>query len=147
MLYIIIFVVALIGAFVNGIVGFVIGGFLCWVVIEVIGFFVRSKGAVPKKIKDETATDFIVKNPDLIKRTYPTSTPYEAKQHVSALIEKMVERTWSNNPPSQTAAGIMNPEVFFYSARAVADEQPSETLKELARELIKFFSQHSQWYG
>ena len=59
----------------------------------------------------------------------------------------MVERTWSNNPPSQTAAGIMNPEVFFNSARAVADEQPSEALKELARELIKFFSQHSQWYG
>jgi len=147
MLYIIIFVIAIIGAFINGITGFFIGGFLSWVVIEVIGFFIRSGGSVPKKVKDETATDFIVKYQDIIKITYPTSTPYEAKQHVLNLIEKMVERTWSNNPPSQTIAGIMVPEVFFNSASAVAEEQPSEAVKELARELIKFLSQHRQWYG
>lgn len=75
MLYVIIFIIAIIGAFVNGIEGFVIGGFLGWVGIEIIGFFVRSGGAVPKDVKDETATDFIAKYPNLINIAYPTNTP------------------------------------------------------------------------
>jgi hypothetical protein len=147
MLYVIIFIIAIIGAFVNGIEGFVIGGFLSWVGIEIIGFFVRSGGAVPKDVKDETATDFIAKYPDIINIAYPTNTPYEAKQKVSSLIEKMVERTLLNNPTSNTANGIIDPVIFFNSASMVAEEQTSKNEKELANELINFLRQHKQWYG
>jgi hypothetical protein len=147
MLYVIIFIIAIIGAFVNGFVGFIIGGFLGWIGIEVIGFFVRSRGTVPKNIKDETATDFIAKHPDLIKLTYPTNTPYEAKQKVSNLIEKMVERALLNNPTLNTVGGIIDPVIFFDSASAVAEEQTSINERELAKELIQFLSQHRQWYG
>jgi len=147
MLYVIIFVIAIIGAFVNGIAGFFIGGFLGWLGIEVIGFFVRSGGTVPKNIKDETATDFIAKYPDLINLTYPRNTPYEAKQKVSNLIEKMVERALLNNPTLNTVDGIIDPVTFFDSATAVAEEQTSKNEKELINELINFLSQHRQWYG
>jgi len=147
MLYIMILIVAIIGAFVNGIVGFVLGGFLGWLGVEVIGFFVRSGGAVPQNIKDETATDFIARYPDLINLTYPTNTPYEAKQKVSNLIEKMVERALLNNPTSNTVNGIIDPVTLFDSASAVAEEQTSKNEKEMAKELINFLSQHRQWYG
>ena len=145
MLYIMILVVAIIGAFVNGIIGFVIGGFLSWIAIEVIGFFVRSKGAVPKDIKDETATDFITRHPDLINLTYPTNSSYEAKQKVSSLIDKMFKRALLNNPTSKSVKGVVDPVTFFNSASAVAEEQISKNEKELARELVNFISQHRQW--
>ena len=147
MLYVVIFIIAVIGAFVNGIMGFVLGGFFGWIAIEIIGFFVRSGGAVPKNVKDETATDFIARYPDLIERTYPQNTPYEAKQKVSSLIEKIVERALLNNPTSNSVNGILDPVTFFDSANAVAKEQTSKTEKELVNELIDFLSQHRQWYG
>ncbi len=145
--YVTILAIAIIGGFVHGIAGFFIWGVCGLVGVLAVGWALNffSGGLLPRKVRDESATDFIAQYSDLVKRAYPTSTPYEAKQKVAELLDSMMKRATAKNPSLHLdVAG--SPDVFFPSALQVAEEQPTAELKELAQELISFVRSHRLWY-
>lgn len=146
--HITILIIAIIGAFVHGFIGFFVWGLVGFLGVIALGFILRklSGGILPRKVRDETATDFIAIYPDLIAKAYPTFTPYQAKERVAALLDEMMKKATINNPsPNLSVAG--NPEVFLPSAVQVAEEQPTDVAKELAQELVVFVRTHRLWYG
>jgi len=139
--------IAIIGAFVDGVAGFFIGGVCGLIGVLVIGWLLNifSGGVVPRKVRDETAADFIAQFPELIKRAYPGESAYEAKQKVASLLDGMMKKAIINNPSAHLDVAL-SPQVFFESALEVAEEQPNKELKELAHELIAFVKNHRLWY-
>ena len=140
--------IAIIGAFVDGVAGFFIWGVCGLIGVLIFGWLLNifSGGLLPRKVRDDTATDFIAQFPELIKKAYPGVSPYEAKQKVASLLDGMMKRATINNPSMHLdAAG--SPQVFFESALEVAEEQPNKELNELAHELIAFVRNHRLWYG
>ncbi len=143
-----ILVIAIIGAFVHGVVGFFIWGICGYIGVLAFGWLLTffSGGVLPRKMRDETATDFIALHPDLIKEAYPRHSPYEAKQRVAALLDSMAKKA-AKNAPSTHIDYAFSPDVFFKSALEVAEKQPSMELIKLAHELITFVKTHHLWYG
>lgn len=146
--YLLIIAFAGVGALVWGGVGFVSGGLIGFASVFIIGMLLNmfSGGVLPSKVRDETATDFIVKNPELIQQAFPELEPYATKTAVAELLDSMYKRSTVNNP-SINLDNAGNPEVFLASAMEVAEEMPTEELKSLARELVGFVSNHRLWYG
>lgn len=141
-------IIAIIGAVVNGLAGFFIWGIAGIIGVIAFGYLLNwfSGGALPRKVRDETATDFIACNPELIKSAFPSNTPYEAKKHIETLLNSMMERAAINNP-SVNLEVAANPQIFLPSALEIAEEQPSDIEKQLAIELVAFIRQHNLWYG
>ncbi len=143
----IIAIAAIVGAFVDGVAGFFIWGISGFIGVLAIGLVLTkfSGGILPRKVRDETATDFIVHHPELVQQAFPDNSPYEAKQKVAATLDAMYKRATINNPSfNLDVAG--DPRVFLVSALEIAEEQPSEDLKEMARELVAFVGNHHLWY-
>lgn len=146
--YFVMLIIAIIGAFVSGLAGFFIWGIVGVIGVIAFGYILNffSGGALPRKVRDETATDFIACNPDLIKSAFPSNTPYEAKKHIETLLNRMMERATINNPSAKLEVAA-NPQIFLPSALEIAEEQSSDIAKQLAIELVAFIRQHKLWYG
>jgi len=143
-----ILVIAIIGAFVDGVSGFFVWGICGFVGVLIFSWLLNmfSGGLLPREVRDETATDFIAQFPELIKRAYPGQSPYEAKQKVALLLDRMMKKIIFNNPSPHFDFSESH-RMFFESAIEVAEEQSNKDLKELAGELISFVRTHRLWYG
>jgi hypothetical protein len=74
--------IAVIGTFIDGIAGFFVWGVFGYIGVMAFGLLLNflSGGLLPRKAKEETAADFIVQYPDLIRGAYPTDSPNEAEK-------------------------------------------------------------------
>ncbi len=143
-----ILLVAGVGAFVGGASGFFIGGGIGFVSVMVIGWVVGKVqgGMLPRRVRDETATDFVAAYPELIKSAYPTLSAYQAKEEIGKLLDSMFQKANSDNQ-SVDVTNAGNPDVFIPSALQVARGQQSEVGVELAEKLVWFVQDHHLWYG
>lgn len=146
--YLIIFTFVIIGALIGGVTGFFI-----WIVLGFIAIIVISRslsflsgGLLPRKIRNETVDDFIAEYADIVQRAYQTDTLNETKQQIATLLEAFYKRAVKNNPSFNSSANI-DSQVLISSALQVAEEQPTDALKELAVELALFLKVHKHWYG
>jgi hypothetical protein len=128
-------------------------GLVLWAMAAVVaavlfryGFNWVSSVRWTKKIQNETATDFIASHPELIRTAYPAKTPHQARRQVAILLQSMMERAVMNNPYLNLGIALY-PQVFFSSAIEVAEDQPTETTRNLVMELIDFIRQHRLWYS
>ncbi|EHJ05516.1 hypothetical protein [Marinobacter manganoxydans] len=140
--------IAGIGAFFEGVSGFFVGGGIGFVSVMMVGWVVGKVqgGMLPRRVRDETATDFIAEYPELIKSAYPTLSAYQAKEEIGKLLNSMFQKANSHNHSIDvTNAG--NPNVFIPSALQIARNQQSEIGVELAEELVRFVERHHLWYG
>lgn len=141
-----ILLIAIIGAFVNGVVGFFVWGICAYIIAILIGrisIFV-SGGMIPRKTKVETATDFISQYSEIVEKAFHGKSSNEIKQNIGDLLETMMKESAAvHSNPKQA----LSKEYFTNVAMIVADEQPTEELKELARTLVWFLNTHRLWYG
>ena len=88
-----ILIIAIMGAFVDGITGFFVWGICGYIGVLAFGLLLNllSGGVLPKKVRDETAKDFIAEYPDLIEKAYPGASPNEAKQMVATFLENIIK--------------------------------------------------------
>ncbi len=140
--------IAIIGAFIDGIAGFFVWGVFGYIGVMAFGLLLNSfsRGLLPRKAKEETATDFIAQYPDLIREAYPTDSPSEVAKKIGALLESMMKQATINGPATNLDASNSSA-IFFPSAFEVAENQPTEELKILTRALIEFLKTHRHWYG
>lgn len=136
------------GAFVVGVSGFFVGGGVGFVSVMMIGWIVGKVqgGMLPRRVRDETATDFVAEYPELIKSAYPKLSGYQAKEEIGKLLDSMFQKANSDNHSIDvTNAG--DPDVFIPSALQIARDQQSEIGVELAEKLVRFVERHHLWYG
>lgn len=138
----------IVGAFSAGIPGLFIGIAVGIVSVHIIGLLVGKAqgGMLPRRVRDETATDFSAEYPDLVRAAYPSKSPYEAKEAVGRILDAMFRQANSDNAYfNVTKAG--NPDVFFPSAMKVANGQATNAEREMAHTLARFLVEHPRWYG
>lgn len=140
--------IAGIGAFVGGVPGFFVGGGVGFVSVMMIGWIVGKVqgGMLPRRVRDETATDFVAEYPELIKSAYPTLSGYQAKEEIGKLLDSMFQKANSDNH-SVDVTNAGDPDVFIPSALKIARDQQSEIGVELAEKLVRFVERHHLWYG
>lgn len=101
---------------------------------------------LPRRVRDETATDFVAEYPELIKSAYPTLSGYQAKEEIGKLLDSMFQKANSDNH-SVDVTNAGDPDVFIPSALKIARDQQSEIGVELAEKLVRFVERHHLWYG
>ncbi len=146
--YVVIVVVAFIGAFFWGVFGFLYGAFIGFLSVLLIGWIVGKiqGGGLPRRVREETVTDFMAAHPDLIRSAYPELSAYKAKEEVAKLLDGMFHRANLDNP-SMDVTDAGSPQVFVPSATKLADELEPQAVKELAHGLVGFVLIHPRWYG
>lgn len=142
--YYIVLVFAVIGAIKNGVMGFLIWGLISCLGVFAFGWILGkiNGGVVPRKVRNETASDFLVSFPDLINTTYPDMSPYQAKDMIAAMLDDIAKRALQNDP---SLKAIVNPHIFYTTALEIAEEQRSTPEKELIRTLVEFLRTHKYW--
>lgn len=142
--YFVIMIFALVGALKNGVVGFAVWGCLAILGTLVFGWVLGklNGGVILRKLRDETATDFVASHTDLIRVTYQDMSPFQAKERVSTILEDIMKRALRNDPSYST---IVNPHVFFSAASEIAEQQPTITEKEMAKAFVEFLRVHRLW--
>ena len=139
-------IIAAIGAFVHGVIGFFIWGLcghLLGLLIGLVGYLIHG-GIIPRGVRTQTVQEFIDKHPEAIKRAYPEYELGGVKYAIGSLLNTMMERAYDTTPMSMYAESNA---AFFKSAAEIAEEQPTQELKELAYALIAFTETHPRWYG
>lgn len=146
--YLLILVLAAYGAVTGGASGFFLWGAGGFLAVLVIGFLVGKiqGGMVPRKIREETITDFFDANSQMVIRTYQGHRFPAMLKKMEALLDQMFRRANSNNP-SLNVSLAGNKEVFMAAAKQVAEEQPTHEERQLAHALIRFLESHRHWYG
>lgn len=142
--YYTILIFAMIGAFNNGIIGFIIWGCISHLSVIILSYFLQkiNGGIVPKKIRDETATDFIEVNSDLIKATYPDMSLYQVKELVASMLDNIVRKALTIDP---SLKAYPSPHMFFLAALEIVEEQPTEPEKKMAKFFVEFLRTHKFW--
>ena len=140
--------IAIIGIVVDGVKGFFVWGIIGLVGVLALGgvgwFF--NGGLIPRKVRDEIATDFVAAYGEAVKLAFPSLTPFQAKEKVAALLDDMYKRAnWNNR--SMHLGLAAHPRVFLPSALEVAEEQSSESARALGLTLVHFVFNHPSWYG
>ncbi len=135
---------ALIGAFSNGISGFIIWGSCSLLGVFIFGWIIGrvNGGLVPRKVRNETATDFIENFPELIMDTYPDLSPFQAKELFVSMLEDMFKRALYIDT---SVKAYPKPYIFFLAADEIAEEQPTEPKKKTAKIFINFLKTHKHW--
>jgi len=135
---------AVIGALTYGMKGFLYLGALAIVGIQIFSWAAQKQqgGVVPRKMRKETATDFITSHPDLISTTYPNMSPTQAKKIIGTLLNDIFVRGLKKDPSIST---IVNPYIFFLAASEIAEEQQTLPEKEMARVFVEFLRTHRLW--
>lgn len=143
--YITILLIAVIGGFVHGIVGFVVWAVLGYVAVVTFGrvLVLWSGGVLPRKLRDQTATDFLAENSALVGAALPNMTAYQAKKRVEEILELMARRALRNNPSRNVETAFSAP-VFLLSALDIAEDFPTAQEQELATKLVSFVRE--RWY-
>jgi len=147
-LYIIIFISALVGGYLNGIGGFFVWGIIAFVAVLLVGIILQkiSGGILPKKVRAKTASDYVAEKSDLITSAWPSHSSLERTKEVQRLLEAMYQRAVSESKSFHPdAPGEL--EHFVDSANLVASEQNSEETKAVAEDLINYLISHPLWYG
>lgn len=74
--YVLILLCAIIGAFIHGLAGFLIGGGSGFVATLAFGWMLRKSagGLLPRKTRDETATDFVAERATVVAQAYQSIT-------------------------------------------------------------------------
>lgn len=134
----------LIGAFIDGISGFIIWGSCSLLGVFVFGWLIGkfNGGVVPRKVRNETATDFIGNFPDLIKDTYPDLSPFQAKAFFASMLEDMYKRALYIDPSVKASPKLY---IFFLAAYEIAEEQQTEPKKKATKIFIDFLKTHKHW--
>ncbi len=143
-----ILVIACIGAFFGGLKGFLLWGFLGFIAVMLFGWIINifNGGIIPRKVRDQVATDFIAAHPDLVAETSDYFSAYEMKEFVASVLEKMAEQAASN-------ASILNlgsagsAAVFLPSAFDVAEQQSPKIKQMIAHMLVNYSMEHPLLFG
>ena len=139
--------IGFIGAALYGVAGFF--GFLVvgWVVVLLRGLLLRliQGGGIPKKVKDETLTDFMSDHPTLISDAFPELSPFEAKKKLEALIEDIAKLAARTNP-HQDHGAFGSPQLFLPAGRTVANDQITEPERILVNALVDYLKNHKLWF-
>lgn len=146
--YFIILIIASIGTFVDGVVGFFVWGIAGFAGVSALSWILNrvSGGLLPRKVRDETATDFLMQFQESVLKAYPGMTPYQQKQEIANLLEQMYKKATLNNP-SMNLNNAGNAEIFLTGALEVVQEQKTKELKEMATDLVNFVRHHHLWYS
>lgn len=142
--YYTVLIFAVIGAIMNGISGFFIWGFISCLSVIAFGWILGkiNGGVVPRKVRNETASDFLVSYSDLIKATYPNMSPFQAKDLIAAMLDDIAKRALRNDP---SLRATVNPHIFYTTALQIVEEQPTTPEKELVRTFVEFLRTHKYW--
>jgi len=145
--HILIFLIAVLGALLDGVRGFFVAGICGFLLVVAVGWVLRAfaGGMLPRSVRDETATDFVARYPDLVAAVYPDASVFQAKEAVGTLLEAIMRRAVSANP-SMNLNNAGTAEVFLGSAMQIAEEKPTEPAKALCRQLANFVATHPLWF-
>jgi hypothetical protein len=137
--------IAILGAYFGGITGFFIWGGLGLISLRLLGLLLYkiNGGLIPRSVRDQTATDFIVMHSEVVNSAYPGLTPFEAKQKIEKLLNEIA--IMSKILASSIDQRI-KPFYFLVGAMRLADDQtntPERTA--LIRTLIGFLKIHPLW--
>ncbi len=146
--YLIIVVGAIAGAIVNGLTGLLVGGSVTLFALLIVSGVMKraNKGILPKEVRDETATDFCHEFEDYVVAAYPGMTPYDRKEQVANLVEKMYENAVIKNP-SIDLNNAGDSDVFFPAAMEIAQNMNTQELVNMATKLVDFIRGHRLWYS
>jgi hypothetical protein len=132
-----------VGFLVNGLPGACVatlaGSALAFVALVL--FRLSGGGLIPRKLREETAMDFIESHGPAVDRAYPEATAFERQERVCSLLEEVVRPAWLK------LSGPRDHVEFFRLATLVAMSQPTLPRKSLALDLIAFLKTHRLWYG
>lgn len=130
-----------------GVAGFFGGLVVGYSAIVVIGLMVGliSGGMVPRKVRDETATDFINAHQGVVANAFENLTAYEVKEKVEYLLDQMFRKANSDNA-SMDVSLASSPDVFIPSAVSYSETQPTGELKHLCLLLVKYICVHPLWF-
>lgn len=141
-------VFAIIGAFLNGVIGFFLGGIFGIIAVAIIGIIYGyfQGGFIPRRVRVETARDFITSYPDLVQMTYRDTTAKLIQKNIEELLELMVAEA-NRQISSIELDRLTDPQVFMPAAMSVIVNQVIDEEKELAENLLMFLMSHKSWYG
>lgn len=146
--YILLIIIVVLSTYFFGVQGFFTGLVTGYCVILVIGWILSllQGGMLPRKVRDETATDFVSKYPIVISQTFKNLSAYEAKAKVETLIDQMFHQAiLDNNSIDGSIAG--SPQIFIASSIKYSESQPTDELKYLCFLIVDFICSHRLWYG
>jgi hypothetical protein len=126
--------IAILGAYFGGITGFFIWGGLGLISLRLLGLLLYkiNGGLIPRSVRDQTATDFIVMHSEVVNSAYPGLTPFEAKQK----IEKLLNEIAIMSKILASSIGAM---------RLADDQTNTPERTALIRTLIGFLKIHPLW--
>ncbi len=144
--YILILLVLALGLYLFGWIGILLGIAAGVVLACLIGGFllVVDGGLLPRRVRNQTASDFASANQELLLAAYPGLTLPAARAAVAHLLEAMASR--AAQEAHTVSLGFPEREHFLHWAAMVAEEQPDAIQKELARKLVRFVSTHPLWW-
>lgn len=139
---------AVIGAYAYGFWGFFIGGLIALLGAMLLGRIIKAftGGLMPRKVKDQVATDFVAAHPELLAKAAPFLAAYQVKELAVSLLEEMMGAAMANAPLSNINAAS-HPSIFVPSALQVADKQTTKIEGEIAHALVEFCMSHPLLYG
>ena len=145
--YIFLIFVVFFSTYIWGVEGFLGGIIAGYGLIAIIGWIIGliSGGMLPKKVRDETATDFIATYPEIVAEVFKNFTAYEAKIKIENLLDKMFVKANSDNS-SVDVSRASTPSIFIPSAVSYSVNQSTEELKDLCFLIVGFICTHRLWF-
>lgn len=143
-----IFIIALIGLLVHGVIGFFAWGALGFVLILIISLLMRgySGGVLPRDMREQTVINFISAHPEECRRAYPGKSAYDVNRTVTNLLEQFAKQAVKTNP-SRDLGQAYESNVFLPAAQQVMRSKEREGERELADKLITYLRTDPHWYG
>jgi len=132
-------VAALIGLFGWGLKGLIIGAVGGLVFNLALGsiFTLFSGGLLPRKIRKQTATGFIVLHPDLVQSAFPDASQTAIQKAVERCIEGIFRRAAKDNRSMDQAASLDRDAIQAAACVLIASEQRPE-MKSLLASLLQY---------
>lgn len=141
--YLVIGVVALIGLVGWGLPGAVIGGFLAWAANMLIGAgtWLVDRGAIPQKVREQTAAEFLDAYRGIAIKVYPGLSPTAMQKAIESEIEQ-VART------AMKGAAVWQTGLEHDLVKRAAEELVQGESEPLRRELVNSLAKHLErsWY-
>ena len=126
--YLVIGVAALIGLSGWGLKGFIIGAIGGVVVDFALGslFTLFSGGLLPRKVRKQTASEFIALYADLVQSAFPDTSQTARQKTVEGCIERIFKRAATDNKSMNLEAALYRDAIQSAASAIIAEEQRPE---------------------
>ena len=143
--YIVILACAIIGLFLWGVKGLILGAILGYVLTVLFGLSLMgiSGGILPRPVRRDTARSFLRSHPEIVEELFPDARPSERQKLLEQEIERIIRTGIKLSPALDPKGGYRSGDV-----QIAVDTLVEQEVDSLKKKLLVALGEHIQkeWY-